>query len=101
MRRFRERQGCPGGRPSDDQQLSLVGFITEYALGELGIAPENIKGHCDSKRPKPTCPGVVRLVAAKCWHEVVRTEPEDEAWTRPGGLGKKKAPPRGRGFELK
>jgi hypothetical protein len=57
MRTFRPRRGCLTGRPSDSQMLALSGFYREYAVDKLDIAPENIKGHADSPRPKPTCPG--------------------------------------------
>jgi hypothetical protein len=57
MRRFRARKGCEGGRPSILQSKALQGFYIEYAIAKLGIDPKNIKGHCDSPRPKPACPG--------------------------------------------
>jgi hypothetical protein len=57
IRRFRARPGCPNGRPSDDQMIALDGFVHEYAIGKLGIDPDSIRGHADSPRPKPACPG--------------------------------------------
>lgn len=57
MRSFRPRRGCPDGKPSKDQMTALEGFILEYAIDELGIASEDIRGHYDSPHPKFTCPG--------------------------------------------
>ena len=57
MRRFRPKKGCPLGRPSELQETALRGFLREYAMGEMGLAKENIKGHCDSPVPKTACPG--------------------------------------------
>lgn len=56
IRTFKPRPGCDG-RPSDAQMLALDGFVREYAIGELGIKPSGIRGHADSPRPKPACPG--------------------------------------------
>lgn len=57
MRTFKPRRGCPDGKPSDLQQIALNGFYTEYAINDLGLKPQAIRGHADSPRPKPTCPG--------------------------------------------
>ena len=57
MKRFRPKKGCPDGKPSELQQKALKSFILEYAMGEMGLAKENIKGHCDSPVPKAACPG--------------------------------------------
>lgn len=57
MKRFRPKKGCFEGKPSDHQVIALRGFYLEYAIDELGIEPENIKGHCDSPVPKVQCPG--------------------------------------------
>jgi hypothetical protein len=57
MKKFKPKKGCPHGSPSEAQQIALVGFINEYALGEMKLDRKNIKGHCDSPRPKIQCPG--------------------------------------------
>lgn len=57
MRRFHPRKGCLDGKPSFDQRDALDSFIREYAIGLMGLAPQNIKGHCDSPKPKVACPG--------------------------------------------
>jgi hypothetical protein len=45
------------GHPSDAQWTGLKAFTAKYVLEELKIKKENLRGHCDSPRPKPTCPG--------------------------------------------
>lgn len=45
------------GEPSEIQQKILPTFIQEYAIQKLNIDPKHIKGHCDSPKPKPACPG--------------------------------------------
>jgi hypothetical protein len=57
MKRFRPRKGCPLGRPSEAQDIALMAFLLEYAVGEMGIPEKNVKGHCDSPNPKAACPG--------------------------------------------
>lgn len=57
MRSFKAKRGCPGGKPSGEQMQAVEGFILEYAIDELGISNDQIKGHYDSPYPKPTCPG--------------------------------------------
>lgn len=56
MKKFRPRHGQTG-KPNDSQCVALEGFIAEYAIPILGIMPKEIKGHCDSPKPKLMCPG--------------------------------------------
>jgi len=56
MRSFSPPPGQTGS-PNAVQLEALEGFVKEYAIGKLGIKAENVRGHCDSPHPKPTCPG--------------------------------------------
>lgn len=57
MKSFRPKRGCPDGRPSDAQQVALMAFFYEYAQPIIGLSKMDIKGHCESPKPKTACPG--------------------------------------------
>ena len=56
MRTFKCKPGQTGN-PSDDQWTGLEAFTMKYVLEKLGVRREHLRGHCDSPKPKLTCPG--------------------------------------------
>lgn len=56
IKNFVPASGC-NGHPSDLQREVLEAFLVEYGALHLSITPTEILGHCDSPKPKLTCPG--------------------------------------------
>lgn len=45
------------GSPSSAQWTGLRAFTQKYVIEEVGVKQANLRGHCDSPKPKLTCPG--------------------------------------------